>query len=152
MTEPRAKFTQMKDGDAEDYSIIAKSNAKDYDHLADKVLTHLEMLREDYGGFQVDRLTHSLQTATRAYRDGRDEEYVVCALIHDIGDNLAPANHAEFAATILQPFVSEENYWIVKHHGIFQDLRKSQKIVGSQRIFQFLRGKEGSSKIARVES
>jgi|TARA_Y100000994_G_scaffold233391_1_gene221410 predicted HD phosphohydrolase len=120
MTESRAKFTQMKDGDAEDYSIIAASNAKDYDHLADKVLTHLQMLKDDYGGFQVDRLTHSLQTATRAYRDGRDEEYVVCALIHDIGDNLAPANHAEFAATILQPFVSEENYWIVKHHGIFQ--------------------------------
>ena len=110
----------MKDGDAEDYSIIAESNAKDYDHLADKVITHLKMLQNDYGGFQVDRLTHSLQTATRAYRDGRDDEYIVCALIHDIGDNLAPANHAEFAATILKPFVSEENYWIVKHHGIFQ--------------------------------
>ena len=120
MAEQRAKFTQMKDGDAEDYSIIAASNAKDYDHLADKVITHLKMLQNDYGGFQVDRLTHSLQTATRAYRDGKDNEYVVCALIHDIGDNLAPANHAEFAATILQPFVSEENYWIVKHHGIFQ--------------------------------
>tara|TARA_Y100001970_G_scaffold103686_1_gene130029 strand:+ start:294 stop:866 length:573 start_codon:yes stop_codon:yes gene_type:complete len=120
MVEKRAKFTQMKDGDAEDYSIIAASNAKDYNHLADKVLTHLKMLQNDYGGFQVDRLTHSLQTATRAYRDGKDDEYVVCALIHDIGDNLAPANHAEFAATILQPFVSEENYWIVKHHGIFQ--------------------------------
>ena len=120
MTEKRAKFTKMMDGDAEDYSIIAASNAKDYNHLADKVLDHLRMLENDYGGFQVDRLTHSLQTATRAYRDGRDVEYVVCALIHDIGDNLAPANHAEFAATILQPFVSEENYWIVKHHGIFQ--------------------------------
>ena len=66
MTENRAKFTQMKDGDAEDYSIIAASNAKDYDHLADKVVAHLKMLQNDYGGFQVDRLTHSLQTATRA--------------------------------------------------------------------------------------
>ena len=120
MEQKRAKFTQMKNGDAEDYSIIAASNAKDYDHLADKVLNHLLELKDDYGGFQVDRLTHSLQTATRAYRDGKDNEYVVCALIHDIGDNLAPANHAEFAATILEPFVSEENYWIVKHHGIFQ--------------------------------
>ena len=120
MVEQRAKFTQMKNGDAEDYSIIAASNANDYVHLADKVLNHLLELKDDYGGFQVDRLTHSLQTATRAYRDGKDNEYVVCALIHDIGDNLAPANHAEFAATILEPFVSEENYWIVKHHGIFQ--------------------------------
>jgi predicted HD phosphohydrolase len=98
MTEKRAKFTQMVDGDAEDYSIIAASNAKDYNHLADKVIDHLKMLENDYGGFQVDRLTHSLQTATRAHRDGRDDEYVVCALIHDIGDNLAPANHAELAA------------------------------------------------------
>ena len=120
MSTNRAKFTQMKDGDAEDYAIIAKSNASDYDHLADKVLSHLKMLEDDYGGFIVDRLTHSLQCATRAYRDGKDDEYVVCALIHDIGDNLAPANHAELAATILEPFVSEENHWIVKHHGIFQ--------------------------------
>tara|TARA_X000000950_G_scaffold187625_1_gene226916 strand:+ start:150 stop:719 length:570 start_codon:yes stop_codon:yes gene_type:complete len=120
MSTNRAKFTQMKDGDAEDYAIIAKSNALDYDHLADKVLAHLKMLEDDYGGFIVDRLTHSLQCATRAYRDGKDDEYVVCALIHDIGDNLAPANHAELAATILEPFVSEENHWIVKHHGIFQ--------------------------------
>ena len=72
MVEQRAKFTEMKNGDAEDYSIIAASNAKDYDHLADKVLNHLLELKDDYGGFQVDRLTHSLQTATRAYRDGKD--------------------------------------------------------------------------------
>ena len=36
MEQKRAKFTQMKNGDAEDYSIIAASNAKDYDHLADR--------------------------------------------------------------------------------------------------------------------
>ena len=127
ITEARIKVREKMDmikpefpEDAEDYSIIAASNARDYVHLADKVLNHLLELKDDYGGFQVDRLTHSLQTATRAYRDGKDNEYVVCALIHDIGDNLAPANHAEFAATILEPFVSEENFWIVKHHGIFQ--------------------------------
>ena len=113
MSEKRAKFTQMKDGNAEDYSIIAASNAKDYDHLADKVIEHLKLLKNDYGGFQIDRLTHSLQTATRAYRDGQDNEYVVCALIHDIGDNLAPANHADFAATILRPFVSDKNLSLI---------------------------------------
>ena len=81
---------------------------------------HLSILKGDTGGFAVDRFTHCLQTATRAYRDGRDEEYVVCALLHDIGDTIASANHADLAATMLEPFVSEENYWIVKHHGIFQ--------------------------------
>ena len=64
--------------------------------------------------------THSLQTATRALRDGRDEEYVVCALLHDIGDTLGSFNHPDIAAAVLQPFVSEANHWMVQHHGIFQ--------------------------------
>ena len=110
----------MIDGTAEDWSIIAESNMNEAADLPSKILDHLMMLGDDYGGFAVDRLTHSIQTATRAHRDGKDDEYVVCALLHDIGDNLAPSNHADFAATLLQPFVSEKNYWIVKHHGIFQ--------------------------------
>lgn len=120
MTELKAKFTKMTDGTAEDWSIIAESNMNEAADLPSKILDHLMMLGDDYGGFAVDRLTHSIQTATRAHRDGKDDEYVVCALLHDIGDNLAPSNHADFAATLLQPFVSEKNYWIVKHHGIFQ--------------------------------
>ncbi|MDA7856541.1 phosphohydrolase [Gammaproteobacteria bacterium] len=120
MTELKAKFTKMIDGTAEDWSIIAESNMNEAADLPSKILDHLMMLGGDYGGFAVDRLTHSIQTATRAHRDGKDDEYVVCALVHDIGDNLAPSNHADFAATLLQPFVSEKNYWIVKHHGIFQ--------------------------------
>ena len=120
MTELKAKFTKMIDGTAEDWSIIAESNMNEAADLPSKILDHLMMLGDDYGGFAVDRLTHSIQTATRAHRDGKDDEYVVCALLHDIGDNLAPSNHADFAATLLQPFVSEKNYWIVKHHGIFQ--------------------------------
>jgi predicted HD phosphohydrolase len=71
-------------------------------------------------GFAVDRLEHSLQTATRAFKDGRDEEYVVCALLHDMGDILGPRNHADIAAAILKPFVSEQNHWMVEQHGIFQ--------------------------------
>ena len=94
--------------------------ARFFQALPDRVLTHLRLLAEDTGGFAVDRLTHSLQTATRAQNDGCDDEYVVCALIHDIGDSLASVNHADLAATILEPFVSEKNCWIVKHHGIFQ--------------------------------
>ena len=74
----------------------------------------------DFGGFPVDRLTHSLQTATRAHRDGRDEEYIICALLHDIGDTLGSYNHADVAAAILKPFVSEANHWMVANHGVFQ--------------------------------
>jgi predicted HD phosphohydrolase len=88
--------------------------------LPDRILTHLRLLDGDYGGFPVDRLTHCLQTATRAHADGRDDEYVVCALLHDIGDTLGSYNHADIAAAIVKPFVSEANHWMVAHHAIFQ--------------------------------
>ena len=88
--------------------------------LSGRVLAHLQLLEGDNGGFPIDRLSHSLQTATRAYRDGRDEEYVVMALLHDMGDLLCLYNHADLAAAILKPFISEQNHWIVQQHGIFQ--------------------------------
>lgn len=113
-------FTRMQDASAEDYAIVGSHALEFMAGLPDRVLRHLELLAGDTGGYAVDRLTHSLQSATRAHRDGRDEEYVVCALIHDIGDTLASYNHADLAATMLQPFVSEKNHWIIKHHGIFQ--------------------------------
>jgi len=81
--------------------------------LADRLLAHLKLLDNDHGGFAVDRLEHSLQTATRAHRAGQDEEYVVCALMHDIGDLMGPANHAEIGAVIMKPYVSEANHWMM---------------------------------------
>jgi predicted HD phosphohydrolase len=117
---PRASFTKMEDGTKEDWSLIIDASLHFFTGATKRIVSHLKLLHGGYGGFAVDRLEHSLQTASRAYRDGRDEEYVVCALLHDIGDTLAPANHADMAATLLQPFVSEKNYWMVKHHGIVQ--------------------------------
>lgn len=117
---PRASFTKMEDGTKEDWSLIIDASLHFFTGATERIVSHLKLLHGGYGGFAVDRLEHSLQTASRAFRDGRDEEYVVCALLHDIGDTLAPANHADMAATLLQPFVSEKNYWMVKHHGIVQ--------------------------------
>ena len=116
----RANFTHMEDGSAEDWAIIAKDFGQYAALLPDRIMTHLRLLDGDFGGFQVDRLAHSLQTATLAHRDGRDEEYVVCALLHDIGDTLGSFNHADIAAAILKPFVSEENLWMIEKHAIFQ--------------------------------
>jgi predicted HD phosphohydrolase len=113
-------FTRMQDATRDDYQVIGRHSLEFFQGLPDRVLSHLQILEGDTGGYAVTRLTHSLQTATRAHRDGRDDEYVVCALLHDIGDTLASYNHSELAATILEPFVSEENHWIVAHHGIFQ--------------------------------
>lgn len=116
----RANFTHMEDGTADDWAIIAKDFGQYAARLPDRILAHLRLLDGDFGGFPVDRLTHSLQTATLAHRDGRDEEYVVCALLHDIGDTLGSYNHADIAAAILKPFVSEENLWMLEKHAIFQ--------------------------------
>ena len=116
----QATFKEMSNGTQEDYAIIGEHSSDFARELPDRILAHLDILKGDTGGFAVDRYTHCLQTATRAFKDGKDEEYVVCALLHDIGDTIASANHADLAATMLEPFVSEKNYWIVKHHGIFQ--------------------------------
>ncbi|MGS0544728.1 HD domain-containing protein [Pseudomonas sp. Y5-11] len=115
-----ARFTHMQDGTPEDWAIIAADFSAYARQLPSRIVAHLKLLEGDFGGFPVDRLTHSLQTATRAYRDGRDEEYVVCALLHDIGDTLGSYNHPDIAAAILKPFVSAENLWMVEKHGIFQ--------------------------------
>lgn len=116
----RAGFTRMDQSTREDWSLIVPEAVKMSRGLPDRVLDHLRLLGGDFGGFPVDRLTHCLQTATLAHRDGRDEEYVCCALLHDIGDTLGSYNHPDIAAAILKPFVSEANLWMVQHHGIFQ--------------------------------
>ncbi|MDP9893719.1 putative HD phosphohydrolase [Variovorax boronicumulans] len=116
----RASFTSMQESTREDWQLIGGEFMQFSRGLPERVIKHLQILEGDYGGFPVDRYTHSLQTATRALRDGRDEEYVVCALLHDIGDTLGSFNHPDIAAAVLKPFVSEANHWMVQHHGIFQ--------------------------------
>ncbi|PMZ93708.1 MULTISPECIES: HD domain-containing protein [unclassified Pseudomonas] len=116
----QANFSHMRDGTAQDWAIIA-DDFRAYAHqLPQRILAHLRLLDGDFGGFPIDRLSHSLQAASRAHRDGRDEEYVVCALLHDIGDTLGSYNHPDIAAAILKPFVSDENLWMIEKHGIFQ--------------------------------
>ena len=117
----KVKFTQMKDGTKEDYELLSKYEEKFSKDLPDRVLEALKNLDSSVDGYQVTRLEHSLQSATRAEKDGADEEMVVATLIHDIGDNLAPHNHSQLVAAVLRPYVSEKIYWIMLHHGIFQE-------------------------------
>ena len=116
----RVSFTRMKDGTRDDYLLLEEFERKHAEGLVDRLLAQLRALKDEPLPLQVDRLEHSLQAATRAHRDGADEELVVAALLHDIGDELAPYNHCELAAAILRPYVSERTYWIVKYHGEFQ--------------------------------
>lgn len=119
-TAPRTAFSTFEESTQEDWDLIAPQLNVTQSLVPDQVIRLLRSMKSDHGGFPVDRLEHSLQTATRAERDGRDNEYVLCALIHDIGDTLSPFNHPAVAAAILQPFVSPANLWMVEHHGVFQ--------------------------------
>lgn len=116
----RASFARMDASDQGDWLAIAKHMMPFSQALPDRVLGHLKGLADDHGGFAIDRLEHCLQTATRAHQAGHDEEYVVCALLHDIGDLLGSYNHADIAAAMLKPFVSEQNHWMVEKHAEFQ--------------------------------
>lgn len=113
-------FRQMKDGSREDYDFLAALEQRYIDALPERILAALRGLEDTLSGYQVTRLEHSLQTAARAEADGADEEMVAGALIHDLGDELAPENHSRHAAAIIQPYVRAEVTWVVKHHGLFQ--------------------------------
>jgi predicted HD phosphohydrolase len=114
-------FIRSEDGTADEYRMLAaRATAFHKEHTANNVLACFRSLKGISLGLQIDYVTHGLQTATRAYRDGARIDLVVAALLHDIGDSLAPFNHSEFAAAVLAPFLDEEAVWIVRHHAVFQ--------------------------------
>lgn len=115
----KVNFTAMDQGTQEDYDLIFAQHDPVIENQADQVLGWLEAMHVD-SPYRVSRFEHSLQTATRAERDGADDETIVCALLHDIGDLIAPANHSQVAAALLAPYISAKNRWVVEHHGLFQ--------------------------------
>jgi predicted HD phosphohydrolase len=116
----QAPFKRLQDATGDEVQRLMAHDLALARGLPGRVLEHLKLLDSDAGGWPVNRYTHSLLAATLALQDGRDEEYVVCALLHDIGDVLGSYNHADLAATLLQPFISEANLWMLQHHGIVQ--------------------------------
>ena len=110
----------MKDGTKDDYLLLNKHEKKFIESTADRIIQFMSGLTKTLEGYKINRLEHSLQTATRAFNDKADDEMVVAALLHDIGDELAPLNHSEYAAAVLKPYVSEKTHWIVEKHGEFQ--------------------------------
>ena len=114
------KFTEMRNGSKEDYLLLDKYEQEYVNGTADRIIKFLSGLNTTLEGYKITRLEHSLQTATRALKDKASEEMIVAALLHDIGDELAPLNHSEYAATILKPYVSKKIHWIIEKHGEFQ--------------------------------
>jgi len=116
----KVSFTNMLDGTAAEYQFLDELEDQFKKELPDKLMKALAELEHSLSGYQISRLEHVLQAATRAFYAGESEQMIIAALLHDIGDDLAPYSHSEMAASILKPFVSDEIHWVIKHHGLFQ--------------------------------
>jgi predicted HD phosphohydrolase len=127
-------FTAMAEGTRDDYLLLDRYERIHADSLPDRLLESLDKLTGSLGGYHITRLEHSLQTATRARLAGAEIDWVVAALLHDIGDELAPYNHSEFAASVLQPYVHEEIHWVVLHHGVFQSYYYAHHLGGDRNL------------------
>jgi predicted HD phosphohydrolase len=149
LMEQRAEFKSMKESTKADWDIIVASYQPFAKELPSRILARLRLLGGDSGGFAVDRLQHSLLTATLAHKAGEDEEYVVCALLHDIGNTLGSWNHPEVSAAVLKPFVSEANHWMVEKHGIFQGYFFFQHVGMDRNMREQFRGHPHFERTAR---
>ena len=128
----KVNFTEMKNGSREDYELLERYEKNFERKTADRLLKYLASQTTTLEGYQITRLEHSLQAATRAYKNGESEEMVVATLLHDIGDDLAPMNHSQYAASIIRPYVSEKTYWIILHHGLFQTYYSAHHLGGDR--------------------
>ena len=121
--DEHVNFVNMKDGTREEYELLARLEKPYLALTADRVLEELKRAGDaTLEGYKITRLQHGLQSGTRALRDGADIDWVVGALLHDIGDGLAPQNHDKMSAEVIRPFVRWDVAWTVEHHGIFQML------------------------------
>jgi len=125
-------FTEMKNGNKDDYQLLEKYEKKFERQTAVRILKYLSKQTSTLEGYKISRLEHALQAATRAYQNKEIEEMVVATLLHDIGDDLAPMNHSQYAASILRPYVSEKTYWIILHHGLFQTYYSAHHLDGDR--------------------
>ena len=125
-------FRAMADGTVDDYELLDRYERQHAAGLADRILDTLDRLTDSLGGYQITRLDHSLQSATRARLDGASIDWIVAALLHDIGDELAPYKHSEVAAAVLQPYVPAEVHWVIQHHGIFQSYYYAHHLGGDR--------------------
>lgn len=117
----KVTYTRLDQGTTAEYLRVRDYNRNTWkENVGPRIMEELRAIASIPLIVQVNELEHSLQTATRCLRDGEDEETIVCALMHDIGERMGPANHGEYAAAVARPYVSEANYWTLKYHPIFQ--------------------------------
>ena len=128
------KFTEMKNGSKDDYQLLEKLEKKFERQTADRILSYLSKQTSTLEGYKISRLEHSLQAATRAFKNKESDEMIVATLLHDIGDDLAPMNHSQYAASIIKPYVSEKTFWIINYHGLFQTYYNAHYLGGDRNL------------------
>ena len=105
-------FSRMDEGTDEDFKILQHVHEQNLRELPGRLFALLEDLKNDTA-YNVTRYDHCLQAATRALLDGKDDEYVAIALLHDACERLGPFNHGEVIGSILKPFVSRDNLFML---------------------------------------
>ena len=130
----KVSFTEMKSGTKEDYLFLDKHEKDFASKTADRIIKFMSGLTKTLEGYQVSRLEHSLQSATRAVKNNESEEMIVATLLHDLGDEFAPMNHSEYAASILKPYVSKQTHWIIEKHGEFQTYYYAHHLGGDRNL------------------
>ena len=130
----KVSFTEMKSGTKEDYLFLDKHEKDFASKTADRIIKFMSGLTKTLEGYQVSRLEHSLQSATRAVKNNESEEMIVATLLHDLGDEFAPMNHSEYAASILKPYVSKKTHWIIEKHGEFQTYYYAHHLGGDRNL------------------
>jgi predicted HD phosphohydrolase len=139
-TPRRFRFRAMTEGGPWQWMEIREGNIEYERGTPQRLMAILTLLEGEPHGFAIDRLQHCLQAATRAQRDGQPESYVACALLHDIGAAIAPRDHAEFAALLLKPYISEAEHWMVAHHQLFQSYYYHHHTGGDRDLRERFRG------------
>jgi predicted nucleotidyltransferase len=64
-----------------------------------------------------DALYHSLQVFDLASRElPYDEEFLLAALLHDVGKAIDPRDHVAAGLEALAEFITPRTYWLIEHH------------------------------------
>ena len=130
----KVNFTEMKNGSKDDYKLLEEYEKKFERETANRILKYLATQTTTLEGYPITRLEHSLQAATRAFKNEESEEMIVATLLHDIGDDLAPMNHSQYAASIIKPYVSVKTFWIINYHGLFQTYYNAHYLGGDRNL------------------
>ncbi len=108
-----------------DQAVLEAESKVDPLQIFQMLLLPLERVKQDPRWHpEGDLLYHSLQTFELARRrQPYDEEFLLAALLHDVGKGIDPADHVAAGLQALEGFITPRTAWLIEHHMIAQQLR-----------------------------